>query len=584
MDVAHRLLGPSWTHLLGQDDLGRDILSRLLWGARSSLTVAIFAASLSCVIGTALGVLGGFLRGIVDLLTIRAMDVVLCFPPLLLALLVVTLLGPGAATLIPVLALVYLPGFTRVAYAGVLSVRDQEYVQAQRALGVGPLRIMLRTVLPNIGGPVMVQFSLTMASAVVLESGLSFLGLGVVPPAPSWGLMIAAARSTMAQTPLPLLWPCLALTLTVLSLNALCDTVRAAIDPHGVPPRRRRWLMPSLLPGLSLRSDAALAVRDLSVAIETPSGEIRPVRGASWSVAPGETLAIVGESGSGKSLTGLAVLGLLPPAARPVGGTAVLGDQELLRLDEAALRRLRGNGVAMVFQDPMSSLNPVHRIGTQIPEAIRAHRPLSSRAAWREAVALLEKVGISDAARRARAFPHELSGGMRQRAMIAMAIANRPKLLIADEPTTALDVTIQAQVLDLLATLKAEEGMGLVFITHSLPVVAEIADRVVVMYAGEVVEHGPVADIFAHPLHPYTTALLRCAPPDDGTLPEAIPGTVPLPHRLPPGCAFAPRCAERRDACEAARPTLEQATPAHQTRCIRWRELTAQAVTQGAEA
>ncbi len=206
MDVARRLTGPSWTHWLGQDDLGRDILSRLLWGARSSLTVAVLSASLSCVIGTALGVLGGFLRGIVDLLTIRAMDVVMCFPPLLLALLVVTLLGPGAATLIPVLALVYLPGFTRVAYAGVLSVRDQEYVQAQRALGVAPLRIMLRTVLPNIGGPVLVQFSLAMASAVVLESGLSFLGLGVVPPAPSWGLMIAAARSTMAQTPLPLLW------------------------------------------------------------------------------------------------------------------------------------------------------------------------------------------------------------------------------------------------------------------------------------------------------------------------------------------------------------------------------------------
>ncbi len=342
--------------------------------------------------------------------------------------------------------------------------------------------------------------------------------------------------------------------------------------------------MPVLLPGLSRGFGAALVVRDLSVAIETPAGELRPVRGVSWSVAPGETLAIVG----GKRFRQVADRACRPgPSAarcRPVGGAAVLGDQELLRLDEAALRRLRGNDVAMVFQDPMSSLNPVHRIGTQITEAIRAHRPVSPRLAWKQAVALLEKVGISDAARRARAFPHELSGGMRQRAMIAMAIANRPKLLIADEPTTALDVTIQAQVLDLLATLKADYAMGLVFITHSLPVVSEIADRVVVMYAGEVVEHGPVADIFARPLHPYTAALLRCAPADDGTMPEAIPGSVPLPHLLPSGCAFAPRCADRRDACEIAPPSLEPAILGRETRCIRWRELTAQPVAQGADA
>lgn len=582
MDIAHRLTGPSWTHALGQDDVGRDILSRLLWGARASLIIAVSSAVLSCALGTALGVSGGFLRGIVGLLTIRAMDVVLCFPPLLLALLVVTLLGPGASTLIPMLALVYLPGFTRVAYAGVLSVRDQEYVQAQRALGVPPLRIMLRTVLPNVSGPVLVQFSLAMASAVVLEAGLSFLGLGVVPPAPSWGLMIAAARSTMAQTPWPLLWPCLALTLTVLSLNALCDSLRTALDPHGLPPRRRRVRMPSLLPGLLKPAGAALTVSDLTVAIDTANDEIKPVRSASWSVQPGETLAIVGESGSGKSLTGLALLGLLPPVARPEAGAVLLGEQELLRLDEAGLRRLRGNAVAMVFQDPMSSLNPLHRIGTQITEAIHAHRRLSRRAARREATALLAKVGIPDPERRARAFPHELSGGMRQRAMIAMAIANRPQLLIADEPTTSLDVTIQAQVLELLRALKTETGMGLVLITHSLPVVAEIAERVVVMYAGEVVEHGPVDEIFSRPRHPYTAALLRCAPSEDGAIPEPIPGTVPLPHRLPAGCAFAPRCGDRRDACEAAPPVLERAGPGHETRCLRWRELTLQPTQEAA--
>jgi peptide/nickel transport system permease protein len=231
MDVAHRLAPPSAAHWLGQDEYGRDVLTRLVWGARTSLAVALSASALACVVGTMLGVVGGFLRGIAELLALRSIDILLCFPPLLLALLVVTLIGPGAATLIPVIALVYLPGFTRVAYAGVLATRSLEYVEAAHAIGARPVRIMLRTILPNIGGPVLVQFSLAAAAAVVLESGLSFLGLGVVPPAPSWGLMIGSARATMAQAPLLLLWPCLALTLTILAMNALCDGLRDWVDP-----------------------------------------------------------------------------------------------------------------------------------------------------------------------------------------------------------------------------------------------------------------------------------------------------------------------------------------------------------------
>jgi peptide/nickel transport system permease protein len=235
----------------------------------------------------------------------------------------------------------------------------------------------------------------------------------------------------------------------------------------------------------------------------------------------------------------------------------------------------------MIFQDPLSSFNPVHRIGAQIVEAIRAHGTASPRAARQRAVALLRRVGIPDPERRADAFPHELSGGMRQRAMIAMAIANHPRLLIADEPTTALDVTIQAQVLELLAELKREQGMTLVFITHNLPVVAEIADRIAVMYAGEIVEQGNAAEVLARPLHPYTAALLRSAPAEDGSrLPESIPGTVPPPHALPPGCTFAPRCGHRLPACEAAHPDLATAEPERETRCIRWPELAAAPVSE----
>ncbi len=572
MEVARRLAPPSALHPLGQDEFGRDVLSRLVWGARVSLSVAFAAATISCIVGTALGILGGFLRGFVEVLTLRSIDVLLCFPPLLLALLVVTLFGPGATTLVPVLAIVYLPGFTRVAYAGVLTARSQDYVEAMRVLGAGRGRIMLRTILPNIGGPVLVQYSLACASAVVLESGLSFLGLGVVPPAPSWGLMIAAARATMAQAPLLLLWPCLALTLTILAMNALCDALRDMVDPHPAYRPVSRRMLDALAPGLLPGPQSVLDVRGLTVRIDTPAGYFEPVRDVTLRVDAGETLALVGESGSGKSLTSLAITGLLPGAARVVAGTARLEGVDLLRLGEPALRRIRGAAASLIFQDPSSSLNPVHRVGDQIAEAIRAHREMPQSAAMAEAESLLKRVGIPDPARRARAYPHELSGGMRQRVMIAIAIANSPRLLIADEPTTALDVTIQAQVLDLLADLKRERQLAMLFITHSLPVVAEIADRVAVMYAGEIVETGRTADVFAAPRHPYTAALLRSAPDETGPPPEGIPGIVPPPLDLPPGCLFAPRCARCMPACEAARPALETVEDGWQTRCIRWRE------------
>ena len=572
IDVAHRLVGVSLLHPLGQDEYGRDELSRLVRGTRVSLAVAVIATGIACALGVLLGLVGGFLGRFAELATVRSMDVVLCFPPLLLALLVVTLIGPGASTLIPVLALLYLPGFVRVVYAGVLSVRAQDYVEAMRALGARRSRIMFLTVLPNVGGPVLVQFSLAAASAMVLESGLSFLGLGVVPPSPSLGLMIGEARSTMAQAPLLLVWPCLALGLAILALNALCDALRDAFDPHGRASPGRGWrALRAALPGGVPAAGSVLAVRELTLQIG--SAAAFPVRGVSLAVAPGETLAVIGESGSGKSLTGLAAMALLPGGIEVGSGAVFLEGRELLRLNEAALRRLRGGRLAMVFQDPLSSLNPVHRIGAQISEALRAHQPMGHRAAWRKAVELLRRVGIPDPERRVRAFPHELSGGMRQRVMIAIAIANDPVLLIADEPTTALDATVQAQILELLAELRKERGIALIFITHNLPVVAEIADRVTVMYAGEVVEDGPAEEVFAAPLHPYTAALLASAPRDDGTPPVSIPGMVPMPHLLPPGCSFAPRCGRRAPACELTAPPLNELRPGRHTRCLRWREL-----------
>jgi len=574
-DIAHRLSGSAPGALLGRDEFGRDVLSRLIWGARTSLGVAFASALIAGAIGTALGLIGGWFRGLGELLALRSADIILCFPPILLALLVVTLLGPGASTLILVLSILYAPGFARVAYAETLTARNHDYVEAVRALGAPTGRILLRTLLPNIAGPVLVQLSLAVASAIVLESGLSFLGLGVVPPAPSWGLMIRGARATMEQAPLLLLWPCAALVMTILAMNLLCDALRDALDPRSTTSQPLLRLVDRLLPGIVAPARDATAlfeIRGLTLAVKTAGGIVRPVEDVSLSLRQSETLAIVGESGSGKSLTALAAMGLLPPAVSPISGSVWLDGFDLLQLDEPDLRKLRGGTIAMIFQDPMSSLNPVHRSGDQVVEAIRAHQDLSQDAARKEALALFRRVGIADPEQRLAAYPHEMSGGMKQRVMIAMAIANRPALLIADEPTTALDVTVQAQILELLAALKRDTGMAMIFITHSLSVVAEIADRVTVMYAGQVVEDGVVAEVFREPLHPYTRALLAASPEGDDPL-VGIPGVVPQPNAFPVGCRFAARCAFAAPACSAAPVPLTQPRPGRSTRCIRWQEL-----------
>ncbi len=596
MDVVNRLGTPSWLHPLGQDEYGRDILSRLVYGARVSLSVALLSAMIAACIGIVAGLIGGYFGGVSELLTLRVVDIVLCFPPMLLALLVVTMLGPGMETLTLVLSILFIPGFARVTYGEVLSTKNQEYVEATRALGAGSARILFGAILPNIVGPILVQFSLTVASAIVLESGLSFLGLGVVPPAPSWGLMIRGARGYMEQAPMGLLWPCLALVLTIWSINQLCDSFRDAVDPRAGGSTRSFWRNLQAVLGLArppagsanLAPDVVLAVEGLKTRIVTPTGVVRAVDDVSFQVRRGETVAVVGESGSGKSMTGLSIMGLLPqPAGRVIGGSVRLATKdgrvvELTDLDEPALRAIRGEQVAMIFQEPMTSLNPVHKVGTQIVEAIQAHRSMDNEAAQARAKALLEHVGIPDPARCLGEFPHQLSGGMRQRAMIAMALACEPKLLIADEPTTALDVTIQAQILELLRALQREHpgSMSVMFVTHNLGVVAEMADRVLVMYAGQIVEEADVATIFARPRHPYTRGLLDSVP-KPSIAAEAgarrrlatIPGTVPNLAAERTGCAFAPRCEMAVDACRQGDPPLVDVGPGRRSRCLRWSEL-----------
>lgn len=337
--------------------------------------------------------------------------------------------------------------------------------------------------------------------------------------------------------------------------------IGTTIDAPQLPPRNG--------PGAPL-----LSIEDLRVSFQTSRGVLPAVDGISLHVDSGETLGLVGESACGKSTACQAIL-RLTPANGHVSGRIVFQGRDLLTLDQANLDRVRGRGIAMIFQDPVAALNPIHKVGTQIGEALRLHRGLTRHSARAETLRLLDLVGIPDARRRLSEYPHQLSGGMNQRVGIAMALATQPKLLIADEPTTALDVTIQAQILDLLRKLQREMGMALIIITHDLGVVAEMADRVAVMYAGRIVEEAPAIDLFANPRHPYTRGLLASIPRTEGTIERlaSIEGNVPNLEDLTPGCRFAPRCAWALDGCRATDPTLAAVSPAQRSACMRATEL-----------
>jgi oligopeptide/dipeptide ABC transporter ATP-binding protein len=321
-----------------------------------------------------------------------------------------------------------------------------------------------------------------------------------------------------------------------------------------------------------------LDVQGLTTAFMTGRGEITAIEEVSFSLKEGEILGIVGESGSGKSVTALTIMGLLPtPPARIAAGKVLFQGQELTKLSSREMQRIRGPGIAMIFQEPMTSLNPVFSIGDQIMETIRAHENLPAAALRKRAIDMLDKVGIPSAARRLDDYPHQMSGGQRQRVMIAIALACNPKLLIADEPTTALDVTIQAQILDLLMDLRDEFRMAIMIITHNMGVIAETADRVLVMYAGRVIEEAPVARVFDHPIHPYTRGLLECVPSitEDRARLIAIPGTLPDPARRPSGCRYSVRCRYAQPSCSDALPPLILEEADHWAACLRAKELAA---------
>ncbi|MCC5984863.1 MAG: dipeptide/oligopeptide/nickel ABC transporter permease/ATP-binding protein [Rhodobacteraceae bacterium] len=572
--TANRFLRPGTPgHLLGTDHLGRDLLSRLLWGTRLSLAVGFAAAVIAGVVGAAIGIIAGYFGGRTDNVTMRGVDMLMAFPYILLALAIVAALGPGLMNALIAVAVVNIPFFARNIRGITVGIANKEFIDAARLSGMGHTRILLTEVLPNVIPVIVIAMSTTIGWMILETAGLSFLGLGSQPPQADLGSMLGEARSAMITAPHTSIVPGVMILLIVMSINLLGDGVRDALDP-----RLRSGALTRPLPATQVARKSVpevparpglLEIDALETQFHVGKRVYRAVGGVTLELKPGECLGLIGESGSGKSVTALSVMGLVAsPPGVITGGAVRLEGQDLVGARYERLRSLRGDKVAYIFQDPLSTLHPLYRVGDQLAEAILCHHGIGRAAAMERAVKLLEDVRIPNASARARAFPHELSGGMRQRVAIAMALANEPDIIIADEPTTALDVTVQAQVLALLDELRRERGVAILFITHDFGVVGQLCDRVAVMYAGRIVEQGTTREVLDDPAHPYTRRLIACVPElgEGRRVMAAIPGLPPAVDNLPDGCAFAPRCDKATEACRTGEIALEGG--ARKVRCI----------------
>jgi peptide/nickel transport system permease protein len=565
VDLTAVDLGASWAHPFGTDDLGRDVLARVLVATRISLALAALTALLGFALGVAMGILPVVLGPRMRKLLGSTINLLVAFPGLLLALLVTAIIGVGAKGVVIALAVAGAPAAARLTQTLAASVGGSEYVAAARLIGVRWPRLLLRHVVPNVAPPLVLQFSLAISSSLLAFSALSFLGLGVQPPDYDWGALLNAGSERIYLTPIAALGPAAVIVLASLAINRAGDVIASTLA--GAPaPRRRRSREADAAAALEPPAGAArpagaaaLEVEGLSVAFATPQGVITPVRDVGFHVRPGERLGIVGESGSGKSVTALAAADLIEPPGTAEARVIRVDDQDVREVSGQARRRLLATSMAMVFQDALSSLNPAIRNGRQISEAAEVHLGVSRADARDRAVARLRELGIAGAERRMRQFPHELSGGMRQRAVIAMGLITQPRVIIADEPTTALDLTVQRQVLHVLHEINSTHGTAIVLISHDISVVAAFCERIVVMYGGRVVEEIG-AERLQHAAHPYTRALLAAVPhmetDRDRPLPT-IPGRPPHPTELADACPFAPRCAFATQRCREQFPPLE---------------------------
>ncbi|TYB41870.1 dipeptide/oligopeptide/nickel ABC transporter permease/ATP-binding protein [Actinomadura chibensis] len=566
---------PSGEHWFGTDRVGRDVFARVLYGARWSLAIGLGATLLALAAGALLGALAATAHRVVDEVVMRCLDVVMAFPAVALAAVLVTAFGTSLPVLICTIAFLYVPQIARVVRANVLSQYGEDYVAAERVIGAGAWHILRRHVVVNCAAPILVFCTIVVANAIVFEASLSFIGAGVQDPDPSWGSVIAYGKSlVLAGGWWATFFPGLFILVTVLVLNVLSEGVSDVWAAPAARPGAEPAALPDATPGgppapaapppaaaglreagrrLAARArplpdgEPLLRVENLAIGFPDRYGDLDVVDGVSLDVRPGEVVGLVGESGCGKSLTSLAIMGLEPRGAR-IGGRLLFDGRDLRALPARERRRLLGHDMAMIYQDALSSLNPAMTIRAQL-------RQLTRRGGTRTPAELLGLVGL-DPARTLRSYPHELSGGQRQRVLIAMALSRDPRLVVADEPTTALDVTVQAAVMRLLLRLRAELGFALILVSHDLALVADVTDRVVVMYGGQVAEAGVTAELVASSRHHYARGLLGAVLSLEaaGGRPEQIPGVVPSPERFPAGCRFADRCPAATRRCLTTRP------------------------------
>lgn len=506
VDLSSANTGPTSAHPLGADSAGRDILSRLIWGSRINLLGAALAVGVAVVIGLPTGLLAGYVGGALDRVFDWVNSLNMALPGIVVVLAVRAVLGPNVWVAMAVFGVMLAPSVFRIVRAAVQNVRGELYIDAARVAGLSDLRIISRHVLSVVRAPVIIQVARLASIAIAIQAGLEFLGVSD-NTVPSWGGMLNEAFRRMATTPLPVLWPSAVIALCCMSLVVFGNALRDALEDRGLVTRTRATAVPE--PSDSpARPGTLLSIRDLRVAYGAGESEVEVVHGVDLDIAPGEVLGLVGESGSGKTQIAYSVLGLLPEGGRVSGGSVYFDGDDVVAGRSAARQRLRGEAIAYIPQEPMSNLDPTQRIGRQLTVPMQARLGMSRAEARAYALELLARVGIPDPDRTFRAYPHEISGGMAQRVLIAGAVASRPRLLIADEPTTALDVTVQAEVLDLLRELQKESGMAILLVTHNFGVVADVCDRVAVMERGLIVESGDVTSVFTAPTHEYTRRLL----------------------------------------------------------------------------
>lgn len=564
---------PSANHWFGTDDAGQDVFSNFVFGARVSLTVGFFAAFISIVIGGTLGLVAGFFGGRWENFVMRFTDIMLVIPDLPLLVVIVALTKPSLLNIIFVIGLLGWTTTARVVRSQTLAVKSRKFVLRARAIGAGKGHIISRHILPMVMPILVVQAVLVISLAILNESALSFLGLGD-PTVLSWGQMLnyAFGRGAMSTGAWwALVAPGIGIVWVVLGLTLLGQGFEQVLNPRV----ETHHLMPGRPPitheagTMPVSRKNLLEVRNLSINyVNEGQPPARAVENVSFSLKEGELIGLVGESGCGKTTLMLAMLRLLPSAGQIVNGEVYFNGKDLVTVGEDELNDIRWSGISIVFQGAMNALNPVRTVGSQIAEAITKHIPTFPREKLQDRVTeLLDLVGI--AADQKDLFAHQYSGGMRQRAMIAMALACNPQVIIADEPTTALDVMIQAQILELLDELRKKLGLSIVFVTHDLGIVAEMCDRVLVMYGGVTAEYADVDVIYNEPRHPYTQELLKAFP--DLTKPKkklsSIPGYPPRLDALPQGCRFAPRCPLVFDRCNTEQPPLYELSANHIVSC-----------------